>query len=108
MRAGKLRHLVTINRYTPTTSAVTGEKLAGYTAATPQVWAEIVPLSGRELLNAQQIVTDSTHQIRMRYTANVSHRDQILFNGRTFEIDAMNNTDERNIELVMLAHEAVG
>jgi len=104
MRPGKLRHLVQINRYTPTTSSTSGEQVAAYTSGeTP--WASLEPLTGRELLNAQQIVGNSTHRIRMRYTANVSRKDQILFNGRTFECESIDNTEERNIELVILAHE---
>jgi SPP1 family predicted phage head-tail adaptor len=62
-------------------------------------------MEGRELLNAQEIIGDSTHKVRTRYTPNVTRKDQILFGSRTFAIDSINNTDERNIELVLTAHE---
>jgi SPP1 family predicted phage head-tail adaptor len=89
----------------PTTSSASGEQVAAYTRGAT-VWASLEPLSGRELLNAQQIVSDSTHQITMRHTWKIGHRDQILFGSRIFEVDFISNIDERNIELVILAHEA--
>jgi len=68
-------------------------------------WAEIRPLTGRELLNAQEIVDDVSHQITMRYTSDVDREDQILFDGHTYDISAVLNPDMRNISLVILANE---
>ena len=104
MRAGKLRHYVTINVYTPATSGVSGEQTAGYVTG-DSVWAGLEPLTMRETLNAQQVQGVSTHRIWMRYTGDINRQDQVLFNGRAFEVDSVLNTEERNIELVLLAHE---
>jgi SPP1 family predicted phage head-tail adaptor len=104
MDSGKLRHLITFNTYSTTTDAVSNESVEVYTTVSPPVWAEIRPMAGRELLNAQEIVGDSTHKIRVRYIAGVSRKDQITYNGDTYAIDSINNTDMRNVELVLTAH----
>jgi SPP1 family predicted phage head-tail adaptor len=113
MRPGKLRHLLSILTYTPTTNAA-GETIAAYTLSAQTVYGSIEPLAGRELLNAQQIVGDSTHRITTRFTEYVGRKDRLQYEGaypsgnqftRIFEVESINNTDERNIELVILAHE---
>ena len=105
MRPGKLRHFVTINRYAPTVSPVTGETIAAYKELDTGFWAEIRPLSAKEMVNAQQTVGESTHRITMRYTPYVGRKDQIIFGSRVFEIESVLNRDERNIELTLMAHE---
>ena len=104
MRPGKLRHLVTINRYSTAPNSISNEGTAVYTPG-DTVWASIEPLSMRELVSSQEVQGVSTHRIRMRYNGNVARLDQIQYNGRTFEVEGVLNTEERNIELVLICHE---
>ena len=100
-------------RYTPSPSAVSGETVEGYTDGA-SVWASIEPLSGRELLNAQQITGESTHRVRMRFTDAITRKDRIRFQGtypsgapftRYFEVESLNDFAERNFDLTLVCHE---
>jgi SPP1 family predicted phage head-tail adaptor len=105
MKAGKLRHRVSIQRSTPTDNEV-GEGVLGW-ATIATVWAAIETLNGRELMRAQAAGANSTSKITIRYYSGLTVKDQILFGARTFEINSIQNTDERNIELVLFCTEAV-
>jgi SPP1 family predicted phage head-tail adaptor len=106
MRAGKLRHLLAIQRYNPTTSTVSGETIAGYLEG-EKVWGEIIPLGGREFQNAQQIVGDDKYQITIRYTRKIGRKDRLCWDGQTFEVESLSDPEMRHIELVLTCHEIV-
>lgn len=106
MRAGKLRHRITIKRKSVTGSDSYGaESFTESTIATR--WAEVRPLLGRELFNARQTQADVTHAIKTRWIDGLSPKDWIVYDGRTFEILAVTRPDERKIEAVYLAKERV-
>ena len=65
IRAGQLRHQVTVEVSTETQNA-RGEAVQAW-AAERTLWVRIEPLLGRELVLAQQRVEDVTHRITMRY-----------------------------------------
>lgn len=104
MRAGKLRHRVAITRETRT-----ADSFGQLTDATPEtvgtVWAEIRPLSGKEMEIARQLRAETTHRIRMRRTYAVLPTDYLLFGSRRFNILEITDFDERGIELSILASE---
>lgn len=106
MRAGKLRHLLTIWRYSPTTSAVSGEQIAGYVEG-DGVWGEIEQISGREFQNAQQTVGDDKFQITIRYTRKIGRKDRLCWDGQTFEVESLNDPEMRHVELVLTCHEII-
>ena len=101
MRAGQLRHLVTVQSRsaTPDTYGEPAQTWSNLHANQP---ASIEPLSGRELINAQAVQSDVTHRLRMRYVAGVETKHRVIFGTRVFDIRAVRNIDERNIELGML------
>lgn len=65
------------------------------------IWAEIKPLSGRELVEAQQVVADASHLVTIRYLSGVTPQKRILFGTRELYIESVQNTDERRRELVL-------
>ena len=71
------------------------------------VWASIEPLSGRELITAQQAGAMISHKITMRHKAGVNPKDRITHSGRTFEIESVRNFRERDISLELLCREEV-
>lgn len=104
MRAGKLRHRVKVQEAARTQNS-RGEVTLSYMTGTP-VWAEVSPLSGTELERAGQIASEATHQVRMRHFDGLDSAKRILFGTRTFEIvEPPRNTDERDVELVLLCKE---
>jgi len=109
VNAGRLRHKVQIEAFAGQGKDGAGGFIGTYHSPV-DAWAEIKPLSGVELVRAQQLVAETTHQITIRYQsalAGLKPSSRVLFGDRTFDVRAVLNTDERNVELVMLAREQV-
>ena len=104
MRAGRLRHRVT--RQARTVLRTRGVVTETW-AADEVVWASVEPLAGRELERARAVVANATHKITMRYLSTITVRDLLTFDGRTFHIEAIQDVDERNIELVLTCVEQI-
>jgi SPP1 family predicted phage head-tail adaptor len=103
MNIGKLRHRVSLQSSTATANEF-GEKIPAWsTYAT--VWAEIMPLQGRELENAQQISEKCDFEIFIRYNSAVQSTHRVIFGSRTFEIQAVLNIEERNAKLKLICTE---
>lgn len=100
MRAGQLRHRVTIQR---PTEDINGGATTWSDVET--VWASIAPIAGREYFAAQQVQSDVTHRVRMRYGPTVTTKDRLTFGVRHFDIRTVLNRDERNRELELLCIE---
>jgi len=104
MKAGKLRHRVTIQSKT-TTRNERGINRETWSALHSSVPAEIVTLSGRELEQARQLVGTATTAVRIRFYANVTKECRIVFGSRVLTIGHIDNVDQRDIELVLTCSE---
>ncbi len=105
MRIGPLNKRVAIRSASRTRDDY-GEPIASWsTDAT--VWASVEPISGREMLNAQQQHAEITHRIRMRYQpgTSVTAEKRILFDSRDFEIVSVINRKEKKRMLELLCKE---
>jgi SPP1 family predicted phage head-tail adaptor len=103
MNIGKLRHQVYLQSSTATANEF-GENIPTWsTYAT--VWAEIKPLQGRELENAQQISEKCDYEVFIRYNSSVLATHRIVYGTRTFEINAVLNLEERNEILKLICTE---
>lgn len=106
MRAGQLRHRITI--LTPS-----GEVRDSYGGVTPQwselakPWAEIIPVSARELEVARGYSPTVSHQIRIRYRTDINSRCTISYATRSFSINGVVDPDGRRRELLMYCTEIV-
>ena len=108
MRAGKLRHRITIQQYalgSPQRNA-SGE-LDGSWTAYLTVSASVDPVSGREPWLAQAHLSEVSHKVHIRYRAGITHDMRVLYGSRVFEIKAVLNFEERNRELLLLCTEGV-
>ncbi|MBT8199585.1 MAG: phage head closure protein [Acidimicrobiia bacterium] len=75
-------------------------------AGVADVWAQIMPLSGKELFEAQQIRSDTSHKIRIRFLRGLRPTDhRIVYGDRIFNIDAVTNTEERDREMILMCTE---
>ena len=103
MKAGELRHRITIQQKTVTqdTAGVITETWADLVT----VWAAIEPLTGREKFLAQQVYTDMTTRVRIRYRSGIDPAMRLKYNSRIFEINVVVNPEERNRELELLCTE---
>ena len=94
MRAGRLRHRVTIQRGTPGRDGFGTEVLAWSTVAT--VWAEVRSNSGHEQVQPnEQIFSNLTHQVTLRYRTGLSAKMRLLWNSRFLEIQSVREPDNR-------------
>jgi SPP1 family predicted phage head-tail adaptor len=102
--AGKLRHRVTVEQLTAAQNTFGEEEPRWVTVATR--WASIDPLSGRELFAAQQIYAEATHQVRLRYLADLTPKMRLTYRGRVFDIQSIRNPEERRELLDLIVTEA--
>ena len=101
MRAGRLRHRVVVQ------TATEGQDTAGEPIKTWNsvytTWASVEPLSGRELLRAQEVNAESTIRVGMRYNTYTSQSARLLVDAtRILDInDVVNNREiDRSLELM--------
>lgn len=66
MEPGELRHKVTVQRSTDQQDA-RGGVVEAYTDWLPDIWAEVLHLTPRELWQAQQVNAEITMKVRLRY-----------------------------------------
>lgn len=110
LRAGQLTRRLKIQSRSTTQDSYGGPGLVWTDIAT--VWAEIQPLTGRELESAQRMASEVSHQITVRYQAlfadpKVVAGYRAIYKGRIFNIHASMNEDERNTVLTLLASEGM-
>jgi SPP1 family predicted phage head-tail adaptor len=103
MIIGRMRERVTIKSQTESRSP-SGEMTFNWDTTVATVWASVDGLSGRDILQAQQANVIATHRIRIRYRADVSHTNRIIWRNRTMEVASVVERDNRSV-LEMLARE---
>lgn len=104
MRAGKLRHLITIQQPTETNTA--GNVTTTWSTYV-QLWAEIMSASGNEGFLSDQRFATVTHTIRTRYYSGITPKMRAVLGSRVFKIHAALNWTERDRELRLLCTEEV-
>lgn len=103
MQAGKLRHQVTIQQATETRNTL-GEAIRTWsTVAT--VWASVEPLRGREFFDAEQVQSEISQRVRMRYRSGIKPTMRLLYGSRILQIQAVIDVDERHREIHLMCRE---
>lgn len=111
MRAGTLRHKVTLQERTETqdsTGAVTWSW-----SDVASVWASVEPLNGREYLQASQLQSTVSTRIRIRHREGITSKMRVKFipNPRApseikyYDIRAVVPVREANWEIVLMCEE---
>lgn len=108
MRAGRLNKLVSFEARPATqVPGGSGDQSTWAPWGTP-VYAEVVPLSGREIVAAAALQNVATHHVRIRYLSGLTAQHRMTFDGRYFNIiSPPRNTDERNAEMVFEVQEGL-
>lgn len=108
MRAGKLRHKITLQMPAGTRDAV-GER----TTTWAHVWstrASIMPLKVAERFISSQMQSSVTHKIGLLYSSEISAIDnswRVVFGSRIFTIDGVRDIEERHRNLELLCTEGL-
>lgn len=105
MRAGLLRHSVNLEAPAQGAQDTHGQPPEGWEPV-GETYAQIEPLSGRELEIARQVQARVSHRITIRHLAGVSPRMRVRYGTRIFEILSVTNQDERDRTTVLMAVEA--
>lgn len=90
--AARLRHTITIQETTQTRDSVGGVIDTWGTFAT--VRAEILPLSGREYLESQQVNAEEITRFTIRYLPNITTKMRILWGTRVYDIRSIMNVSQ--------------
>lgn len=100
---GRLRHRVTLQQQSSTQDGY-GEQVNSWSDL-KTVWASVEPLKGRELYAAQQVKTEITTRIKMRYRAGVVSKMRVVYGSKTYDILSVIDAEERHIELHLMCME---
>jgi SPP1 family predicted phage head-tail adaptor len=105
MRAGKLRHRVTIQQLVAGSPQrrPTGEPDEVWTDLAT-VWADVRPLRGKSLFEAQQAMSKVNTVIEIRYSttvASVTAAMRVSFNSQLFDIEAVVSPEYTNERLLL-------
>lgn len=103
MKAGKLRHYITIE--TPTRN---GDGQKGYSfswSTLADVWADIRPTSSSDRFSQNHVYNGTSHQVEIRSLAGVTTKERIKFGTRYFTISGVVNEDERNQRMTLSCDE---
>lgn len=88
MRAGKLRHHVTLQSAEFSQDPVTGEVIPSWLEVA-KLWAAIEPLSGREFIAAAAGQSEVAARVVIRYRPGVTSAMRILHRGKVYNIQGV-------------------
>lgn len=103
--AGTMRHCLTVQRRVDPSSDFSAEEERW--VSTGMIWAEVVPLRGRELQESRQIYEQVSHRVTTRWSANLLGSDFRLQrpDGRMLSVEASYSIDGRDQWIEMMASE---
>ena len=105
MNIGKIRHRIILLRQVNEVNDYGASTQTWKRVAT--VWADVRPLSGREYFSAQQVQSEVTTQIWLRYLDGIMPTMRVKFGKRTLDIVSVLNTQERNVSLQLMCKEVI-
>lgn len=103
--SGMLREPLTIQRQVSVSDGIGGQAIQWIDLAT--IRAQVVPLSGREIVQAMQLQASITHRIYMRYRADLTPADRIVMRGQPLQVRAIINVEMRNRWLELACDQGV-
>jgi SPP1 family predicted phage head-tail adaptor len=100
-----LREPLTIQRQVSVSDGMGGQAIQWIDLAT--IRAQVVPLSGSEVVQAMQLQASITHRIYMRYRADLTPADRIVMRGQPLQVRAIINVEMRNRWLELACDQGV-
>ena len=104
MRSGQLRHLVTIQQTTASRDSDTGEATDAWSTFA-ECYANVMPLRGNELIQAQQVQAHVTHRVSIRFLDGVTGDMRVIHDSRTLHIEGVIDVGERGREMELMCRE---
>jgi SPP1 family predicted phage head-tail adaptor len=105
MRAGRLRHRVTIQDKVVTQDDY-GEEVITWSDV-DTVWASVEPLRGEEFAELRRAGAELTTRIVMRYQSGIAPEMRAMEGSHVYDILSVINVEERDKELHLMCRELV-
>ena len=110
IRSGDLRDRVTLQQR-QTSQSPSGQPVETWVELFT-AWADMDPLTGRELIAAQQVQSSVTHNVTMRYRSEFANPKavasmRLVYQGRYFNIHACMDQDSRKRAVVLQVEEGL-
>ena len=96
IKAGQLRHRVTIEQYSAGESDDDGFELPSQWVVITKLWAKITPLSSKDLISAQSEQSEVTARMTVRYNTTINTAMRVIWKGRIFAIDSQGLDDNED------------
>lgn len=106
MRAGNLNKKVEIQNLGTTTNDF-GEVEDGQWTLFKTVYANILPVSGKEGFMSNTDFAKTSHKIRVRFFNGLNASMRVVYDNRIFDILSVINVAERNKEYLIVATEGI-
>lgn len=106
MRAGKLNRLISIRSPSATARSTDGEPIVTWSTVLGNVWADVQPLSGRELFRASERYSEVTTRFIVRYSSLVDATMRVIDLGASsaaYDIKAVIDINDERKGLEILA-----
>ena len=101
MKAGELRHRITINQKVTTQDPVTGEQLESWVQwARP--WAKFEPLSVKDFIASQSNQSQIVARARIRYRDGLDPKMRVNYRGKDYSISGILPDPDSGLEYVTL------
>ncbi|MEL7609496.1 MAG: phage head closure protein [Bacillota bacterium] len=104
LRAGELNRRITLQAKTVTYVGGFATEEWGDVAT---VWAKVITTGGGEFYAAQRQIAETTCLFCIRHRAGLTAKMRIMFDGRTFDILAINPVDGKKEEIRISAKEVL-
>ncbi len=104
--ASRLRHRIVIE-----SPVLTMDSAGGFTTVWnnfAQVWAEILPKGGQEIVEGEQITASRKLIITIRYIKGLTEKMRVTYQERKFDIVNILNPYQENILLEIMLQEKMG
>lgn len=105
VNSGELNKKLSLQAPTVTRDTDGAEIITWATLTT--VWGSINPISGKEYWQAQQVNSELTHNIKIRYRSGLNTKMRFLYGNRIFNILTIVNPTEKNVEFICKCKEVV-
>ena len=106
MRAGSLRHRISIEQKQHNRDSIGGESEDVWTEFTP-AFAEIKPIKGSEFISAASTQNKVTHRVIVRYFEGILPEMRVKHGVRYFNIVAVRNFFEQNKTIELMCEELI-
>lgn len=96
VRAGQLRHRVTIESYSSGGRDDDGFELPSQWIEHSKLWAKVTPLSSKDLISAQGEQSEVTARMMVRYNTDIDTGMRVIWKGRTYAVDSQGLDDNED------------